>query len=49
VSLTLAEISRAEEEAAASLREFQTKQTDAPKSLGSLGELLKAQMEKKKQ
>lgn len=48
LSLVLAEISRAEEEAAATLKEFQAKQTDAPKSLGSLGELLKQQMEKKR-
>jgi small subunit ribosomal protein S1 len=47
ISLSLAEISRAEEEAAATLKEFQEKQADAPKSLGSLGEALKAQMEKK--
>jgi small subunit ribosomal protein S1 len=48
ISLILAEISRAEEEAAATLKEFQEKQSDAPKSLGSMGELLKAQMEKKR-
>ena len=48
LSLVLAEISRAEEEAAATLKEFQEKQSDAPKSLGSLGELLKKQMEKKR-
>jgi small subunit ribosomal protein S1 len=49
ISLSLAAITRAEEEAAASLREFQSKQADAPKSLGSLGDVLKAQMEKKQQ
>ncbi len=48
ISLSLAEISRAEEEAAASLREFHAKQSESPKNLGSLGDLLKAQMEKKK-
>jgi small subunit ribosomal protein S1 len=48
ISLTLAEVSRAEEEAAASLKEFQSKQSDAPTSMGSLGERLKEQMEKKK-
>ncbi len=49
ISLSLAEISRAEEEAAATLRDFKAKQSDAPKSLGSLGEIMKEQMEKKKQ
>jgi small subunit ribosomal protein S1 len=48
LSLSLAETSRAEEEAAATLREYKQGEAAAPKSLGSLGELLKAQMEKKK-
>ena len=48
LSLSLAEISRAEDEAAATLREYKQNEAAAPKSLGSLGELLKAQMEKKK-
>jgi small subunit ribosomal protein S1 len=48
ISLSLAEVSRAEEEAAATLREYKQSAASAPKSLGSLGELLKAQMEKKK-
>lgn len=47
LSLSLAEVSRAEEEAAASLREYKQSEAAAPQSLGSLGELLKAQMEKK--
>jgi small subunit ribosomal protein S1 len=49
ISLALAEITRAEEEAAASLKEFKAKQSDAPKSLGSFGDVLKAQMDKKNQ
>jgi len=48
LSLSLAEVSREEEEAAATLREYKQKEAGAPKNLGSLGELLKTQMEKKK-
>ena len=48
LSLSLAEVSRAEEEAAAAMREYKQTEAAAPKSMGSLGELLKAQMEKKK-
>ena len=46
IALALAEITRAEEEAAATLREFQSKQADEPKNLGSLGDLLKEKMDK---
>jgi len=47
LSLVLAEISRAEEEAAATLKEYKQRGETAPKNLGSLGELLKQQMDKK--
>jgi small subunit ribosomal protein S1 len=47
LSLSLAEISREEEEAAATLKSYQEQAKDAPKNLGSLGELLKAKMEQK--
>jgi len=45
LSLSLAEISRAEEEAAASLKEYQDQAKDAPANMGSLGDILKAKME----
>lgn len=48
ISLSLAEVSREEEEAASTLQDFRQKQDAAPESFGSLGEMLKAQMEKKK-
>ncbi len=48
LSLSLADVSRAEEEAAATLKDFRQQQDSAPASFGSLGELLKAQMEKRK-
>jgi len=47
LSLSLAEISREEEEAAATLKDYQQKSEAAPKSLGSMGDLLKAKMEQK--
>jgi len=47
LSLSLAEISREEEEAAATLKSYQDQAKDTPKNLGSLGELLKAKMEQK--
>jgi small subunit ribosomal protein S1 len=47
LSLSLAEISREEEEAAATLKTYQQQAKDAPKNLGTLGELLKAKMEQK--
>ncbi len=45
LSLSLAEISRAEEEAAASLKEYQEQAKGAPMNMGSLGDILKAKME----
>lgn len=47
LSLSLAEISRAAEEEAVTLKEYQEQAKDAPRNLGSLGELLKAKMEQK--
>jgi len=47
VSLSLAEISREEEEAAATLKDYQQKAAAAPKTMGSLGDLLKEKMEQK--
>lgn len=47
LSLSQAEISKAEEEAAAMLKDYQERGKLETKSLGTLGELLKAQMEKK--
>jgi small subunit ribosomal protein S1 len=47
LSLSLAEVSREEEEAAATLKEFQQKSSAAPRNLGTLGEILKAKMEEK--
>ncbi len=48
LSLSLAEISREEEEAAATLKDYQKKAAAAPKAMGSLGDLLKEKMGKKK-
>jgi small subunit ribosomal protein S1 len=45
LSLSLAEISRAEEEAAASLKEYQDQAKGAPANMGSLGDILKEKME----
>jgi small subunit ribosomal protein S1 len=47
ISLALAEIRRAEEEEAATLKEYKQQATAAPQNLGSFGELLKAKMEQK--
>ncbi|HXY53318.1 MAG TPA: 30S ribosomal protein S1 [Nitrospirota bacterium] len=47
LSLSLADISREEEEAAATLKDYQQKSAAAPKSMGSLGDLLKAKMDQK--
>lgn len=48
ISLALAEVSRAEAEAAATIKEFQQKQAASTSSMGTLGDLLKAQLAKKK-
>ena len=48
LSLALAEISREEEEAAKTLKEYQQKASEAPKSLGTMGDILKARLEEKK-
>ncbi len=47
ISLSLAEVSREEAEAAATLKNYQEKAKEMPKNLGSLGELLRAKMEQK--
>jgi small subunit ribosomal protein S1 len=47
LSLSLAEISREEEEAAATLQQYKERASAAPQNMGTLGELLKAKMEKK--
>jgi small subunit ribosomal protein S1 len=46
ISLSLATISRAEEEQASTLEEFRRGIADAPKTMGSFGDLLKAKLEK---
>lgn len=48
ISLALAEVRRAEEEEAATLKEYKQQATAAPQNLGSFGELLKAKMEQNK-
>lgn len=48
IGLSLAEVSRAEAEAAATIKEFQQKQSASDSGMGTLGDLLKAQMEKKR-
>jgi small subunit ribosomal protein S1 len=48
ISLALAEVRRAEEEEAATIKEYKQQTTEAPKNLGSFGELLKAKMEQNK-
>ncbi|HUJ17446.1 MAG TPA: 30S ribosomal protein S1 [Nitrospirota bacterium] len=48
LSLSLAEISRAAEEEAETIREFRQKESSAPQAMGSLGEMLKAKMDQKK-
>ncbi len=47
LSLSLAEISREEEEAAETLRQYKQQASAEPRSMGTLGELMKAKMEKK--
>jgi small subunit ribosomal protein S1 len=47
LSLSLAEISREEEEAAATLKDYQQKAAAAPKTMGSLGDMLKEKMKQK--
>jgi small subunit ribosomal protein S1 len=47
ISLVLAEVRRAEEEEAATLRDYKQQAAAAPQNMGSLGELLKAKMEQK--
>lgn len=47
LSLSLAEISREEEEAAAALKDYQQKTAAVPLTMGSLGDLLKAKMEQR--
>jgi small subunit ribosomal protein S1 len=47
LSLSLGEISREEEEAAATLQQYKDRASAEPQNLGTLGELLKAKMEKK--
>jgi small subunit ribosomal protein S1 len=48
LSLTLAEISREEEEAAATLEQFRKGAEGGPKGMGTLGDLLKAKLERKR-
>jgi small subunit ribosomal protein S1 len=48
LSLSLAELGRAEEEAAETLEMFRKSAEETPKGLGTLGDLLKKKMEKKK-
>jgi len=47
ISLALAEVRRAEEEEAATIKEYKQQNVAAPQNLGSFGELLKAKMEQK--
>jgi len=48
ISLALAEIRRAEEEEAATLKEYKQQTTTQPQNMGTLGDLLKQKMEQKK-
>ncbi|MDH4164567.1 MAG: S1 RNA-binding domain-containing protein, partial [Nitrospirota bacterium] len=48
IGLALAEVSRAEAESAATIKEFKQSQSETSASMGTLGDLLKKQMEKKK-
>ncbi|OGW35152.1 MAG: 30S ribosomal protein S1 [Nitrospirae bacterium GWD2_57_9] len=48
LSLSLAEVSRAAEEEAATIKEYKQQVTGEPQGMGSLGDLLKAKMEQKK-
>jgi small subunit ribosomal protein S1 len=47
ISLSLAEVSRAAEEEAQTLETFRRQTEEAPKGMGTLGDLLKAKLEKK--
>jgi small subunit ribosomal protein S1 len=47
LSLSLAEVSRAAEEEAVTLKEYEQKTKDAPQNFGTLGDMLKAKMERK--
>jgi small subunit ribosomal protein S1 len=47
ISLALAAIRRAEEEEAATMKDFREKSAEEPQNLGTLGDILKAKMEKK--
>ncbi|HWR73805.1 MAG TPA: S1 RNA-binding domain-containing protein, partial [Nitrospirota bacterium] len=47
LSLSLAEVSREEEEAAATLREYKQREATDTRSMGTLGDLLKTKLEKK--
>lgn len=47
LSLSLAEISREEEESAQTLEQFRKASEEGPKGMGTLGDLLKAKMERK--
>jgi len=49
LSLSLAEISRAEAEEAATVKEFKQQATAELQTMGTMGDMLKAQLEKKKQ
>jgi small subunit ribosomal protein S1 len=48
ISLSLADVSREEEESAATLEQFRKGAEEGPKGMGTLGDLLKAKLERKK-
>ena len=48
LSLSLAEISRAEEESAAELKTYQQQVSEEPKNMGTLGDMMKAKHKKEK-
>jgi small subunit ribosomal protein S1 len=47
ISLALAAISRAEEEEAATMKDYKQKSTEEPQNMGTLGDMLKSKMEQK--
>jgi len=47
ISLALAEISRAEAEEAATIKDYKEQVADAPQNMGSLGDIMKTKMEQK--
>jgi len=47
ISLALAEIRRAEEEEAATMKDYKQKSTEEPQNMGTLGDMLKSKMEQK--